>query len=278
MAFSGSRSSSHDRHPYASPSAATHAGDYEDEQASRNLAEFISRDEIRVRVLNDQSRLYFIGTEVSNLNYLVVQRSRNLGHTGLHFGTRQLARKYTAHEFKQIPSGAVELPEKSLADDLVQAYFVHVNRGWPIVDEVDFMEKYNGNNPQRQVPLLLLHAIFLVGSHVLSSKREDLKELKRVSFRKAKALFDSRFEQDRAIYIQVALLMTWNSDGLEDVVANCWHWIGLAARTALGMGMHRDASQSSMTDGHKRLWVRLWWVLYQFDVMVSTFYGRPQAM
>lgn len=277
-AFSEASYSFQDRQRTASPSAATHAGDYEDEQASRNLAEFISRDEIRVRVLTDQSRLSFIGTEFSNLNYLVMQRSRSLGQSGLHFGTRQLARKYTAHDFKHLPSEVVELPEKSLADELVQAFFIHVNRGWPIVDEVSFMEKYNGNDPKNPVPLLLLHAVFLVGCHVLSAEREELKELKRVCFRKVKTLFDSRFEQDRAMYIQAALLVTWNSDGLEDVVANCWHWIGLAARAALGMGMHRDASQCSMVDINKRSWVRIWWVLYQFDVMVSTFYGRPQAM
>lgn len=262
----------------ASPSAATPAGDCEDEQASRNLADFIDREEIRVRVISDGSRLYFIGTEVSNMNYLVRQRSRDTIHTGLHFGSRQLARKYTAHEFKRIPPEALELPEKTLADELIRAFFVSVNRGWPIVDEEDFMTKYNGVDPRNPVPLPLLHAIFLAGAHVLSSEREELKALKPGLFRKVKTLFDSRFDQDRAMYVQVALLMTWHSDGLEDVVANCWHWVGVAARAALGLGMHRDASQSSMVDIHKRTWVRLWWVLYQFDVMVSTFYGRPQAM
>ncbi|CAM1505627.1 Fc.00g112640.m01.CDS01 [Cosmosporella sp. VM-42] len=262
-----------------SPSAATPVvGDCEDEQASRNLAEFIDREEIRIRVISDGSRLYFIGTEVSNLNYLVMQRSRNLEPSGLHFGSRQIARKYTAHEFKRVPSEALELPERYLADELVRVYFVHVNRGFPIVDEEDFMIKYSGDNPRNPVPLPLLHAIFLVGAHVLSPGREDVKALKPKLFHRVKMLFDSRFEQDRAMYVQVALLMTWHSDGLEDIVANSWHWVGVAVRVALGLGMHRDASQSSMAPVHKRLWVRLWWVLYQFDVLVSASYGRPQAI
>jgi transcriptional regulatory protein AMDR len=91
-------------------------------------------------------------------------------------------------------------------------------------------------------------------------------------------LFDYRFEQHRETYLQVALLLTWQCDNLEDIVDNSWHWIGIGARTAFGMGMHRDARSSTLNTIDKRQWVRLWWCLFQFDVMVSASFGRPQAM
>ncbi|KAJ0107221.1 hypothetical protein J7T55_007591 [Diaporthe amygdali] len=176
------------------------------------------------------------------------------------------------------PSEALKLPDKSLADELIQVYFSRINPGWPIVDEEDFMDRYKSTDPRKSVPLLLLNSILLVGAHVSASRRNDYKSLKACFFRRAKMLIDVQFEDDRKVYIQAALLMTWNCDHLEDIVSNSWYWIGFAARTALGLGMHRDTSQSRMSAVTKREWVRLWWVLFQFDVLVSVAHGRPQAI
>ena len=83
--------------------------------------------------------LFFIGTEFSNLHYLVRQRSRRPDQRVLHFGGHPLRPKVPS-----VPAEVLELPQKALADELVQAYFVHVNRGLPIIDEDDFMKVYNG--------------------------------------------------------------------------------------------------------------------------------------
>ncbi|KAM0434463.1 hypothetical protein ACHAPT_003559 [Fusarium lateritium] len=249
------------------------AGNCEDEQATRNLAEFIDQEEVRVAEISRSARLYFIGTEFSNMNYLVRQRARQPDQNVLHFGSHPLARKIPS-----VPQEALQLPPKALADELVEAYFAHVNRGFPILDEVEFMARYNGTDSHRQVSLPILNAVFLVGAHVLSCHREDVKAIKFDFFRRAKLLFDCRFEQHRESYLQVALLLTWQCDNLEDIVSNSWHWVGVAARTAMGMGMHRDAAPSSLNAMDKRQWVRLWWSIFQFDVMVSASYGRPQAI
>lgn len=265
-----------------SESSASHTGEAggTEEPDPGNLAEFIAREELRVAEINSHSRMCFIGSELSNISYLVRQHSRTPGHDGrVHFGSRVMDFKYISlHELKRpvaVSRDLLELPEKTLADQLLRAYFDHVNRGWPIVDEDDFMCQYRNNHAQ----LPLMNAIFLVGAHVLASpSRPEMKELKARFFRRAKTLIDCRSEQDRVMYVQVALLMTWHSDGQEDIIANCWHWVGMAARAALGLGMHRDTSKSSMILKQKRLWVRLWWVLFQLDVMVSLAYGRPQAL
>ncbi|KAF4991405.1 hypothetical protein FDECE_14047 [Fusarium decemcellulare] len=250
------------------------AGNCEDEQATRNLAEFIDQELVRAGEISRSARLYFIGTEFSNLNYLVRQRALRPDQKDvLHFGSHPLSRKVPL-----VPQEALQLPPKALADELVRAYFVHVNRGFPIVDEDEFMERYAGTDTQRQISLPLLNAILLVGAHVLSSRREDVKAVKFDFFRRAKLLVDYRFDQHRESYLQVALLLTWQCDNLEDIVSNSWHWVGVAARTALGMGMHRDASRSTLNVLDKRQWIRLWWSVFQFDVMVSASYGRPQSI
>ncbi|KAI5465822.1 fungal-specific transcription factor domain-containing protein [Mariannaea sp. PMI_226] len=256
-----------------SESATSHDRESLDEQATRNLADFIDDGAVRVTEIGESHRLYFIGTEFSNLNYLLRQRSGHIVKDQLHFGSHHPARKVS-----RVPAEALELPEKPLADMLIQAYFTRVNPGWPIVDEVDFMDRYNSTDPKKSVPLPLLHSVFLVGAHVLASQNNDYKSLKSRFFRRAKLLIDARFEEDRKLYVQVALLMTWNCDNLEDIVSNSWYWIGFAARTALGLGMHRDVSQSRLSPVTKREWIRLWWVLFQLDLLISIAYGRPPAI
>ncbi|KAJ5088382.1 fungal-specific transcription factor domain-containing protein [Penicillium angulare] len=260
------------RHSESEPAA---FGDYEclDEQETRNLVDLIDEKTSKPTEIGSNHRLYFIGTEFSNINYLIRQRSQNVDLNQLHFGSYHHAR-----ELHHIPAEALELPEKPVVEELIQAYFTRVNRGWPIIDEVDFMTRYKSTDPTNSVPLALLHAVLLVGAHVLASPHNDYRSLKSHCFRQAKLLIDSRFEEDRKVYVQVPLLLTCHCDNLEDIVSNSWYWIGFATRTALGLGMHRDASKSSMSAIHKREWVRLWWVLFQLDVLVSTAYGRPQAL
>ncbi|KHN97505.1 acetamidase regulatory protein [Metarhizium album ARSEF 1941] len=242
------------------------------EPDSGNLADLVSGEAIRAAQINHRSRVCFVGTEPSNFNYLVRQTSSQTGRDGIfHFSNRQYHLKYTSHDIERVPREALERPAKPVIDKLVRAYFVHVNRGWPIVDEENFLNQLEGGDAGNPLSLPLLNAVLLVGAHVLSFQEdfEQMRLLQSLLFRRTKALMDCRYEQDRQVYVQVALLLTWYSDGLEEVVANAWHWIGTAARTATGLGMHRDTTTARLLDVHRRSWIRLWWVLFQFDTLIS---------
>jgi transcriptional regulatory protein AMDR len=277
---SASRSRQDDSPSGQSPSRAGETAANEEPEEPGNLCDFIAREEERAAEISLRGRSCYIGTEVSNFNYLVRNSSLLPGSRSVyHFRNRQFQRRHTAHDLDGIPREALERLDPTLEAELLQAYFARVNRGWPIVDEELFMEQYGGRDPKKPLVLPLLNAILLVGAHVLASySRNDVRPLQAVFFRRAKALLDHRFEQDRTAHIQAALLLTWHSDGLEEVVANAWYWLGIATRTALGVGMHRDSARSRMTPASKRTWKRLWWVLFQFDTMISVSYGRPQAM
>lgn len=243
------------------------------EQTTQNLADFLDHSVESPGEIDANHRVHFIGNEFSNLHYLVRRRASHINHDQLHFASPNSLPRTSS-----TPSEALRLPDKSLADELVQAYFSRINPGWPIVDEEDFLNRYRSTDPRKSVPLLLLNSVLLVGAHVSATRRKDYKSLRACFFRRAKMLIDVQYEDDRKVYIQAALLMTWNCDHLEDIVSNSWYWVGFAARTALGLGMHRDTSQSRMSAVTKREWTRLWWVLFQFDVLVSVAHGRPQAM
>ncbi|PWY82954.1 acetamidase regulatory protein [Aspergillus heteromorphus CBS 117.55] len=241
------------------------------------LVKLIDEEESGSREIRRGVRAIYVGHELSNMSFLIRQQ-RDKDDDVYHFAGNDIPRRQLRTGHDQLLMDALTLPESALADELVQAYFDHVNPGYPIVDEDLFMAQYRNRDPADPPPILLLQAILLVGAHVTHSKAErDV--LKEIFFRRAKWLFDSRIERNRDILVQAALLMTWHSDSADDdVAANAHYWVGVAARIATGLGMHRNPVSSRFVPRDRRMWRRLWHILVQFDVMVSLSYGRPQAI
>lgn len=238
--------------------------------------EFIDQPQFIDRPIDKDARLTYIGTDVSNLSFLVREQFGSTTSSVYHFPTNRIPRRHTCHE-PGLPVEATQLPPKLVVDRLLEAYFTHVNPTFPVVDESIFMDQYRAKDPENPPSLLLLHAILLVGAHV-NFDEPDRTLMKTIFFRRAKSLFDARFERNRDTTVQAALLLTWHADGPEDVAANAWFWLGLAVRTAMGLGMHRDAENSTLVPHNKRMWRRVWWLLFQCDVLLSLQYGRPPSI
>lgn len=250
----------------------------DEEHDSRHLANFFDCHDMRDADVGRLTRTCFIGTGMSNCHYLVRQNPSGSDEEGLvHLAYSKLYLRDSSH-YPFVPPEILERPDKEIADALIKAYFNFVNCGWPIIDEDEFMAQYESQDPENPVSSALLNAVFLVGAHVLAPNDARMRPLQPVFFRRAKALIDFRFEIDRLVYVQVALLMTWHSDGLEEIIGSAWHWVGIAVRTAMAFGMYRDSTRSRMLPVHKRTFTRLWWVLFQFDTISSVSSGRPQVM
>ncbi|EXJ89086.1 hypothetical protein A1O3_02150 [Capronia epimyces CBS 606.96] len=173
------------------------------------------------------------------------------------------------------------LPSQDVRDDLVDSFFEKIHPGFPIVDEYEFRSAYR--DPLNPPPLLLLQSVLLAGAHV--SQHPNIVSsralVKMVLFRRAKALFDLRYENNRMHMIQAALLFTWHLDGADDVCSNAYSWAGIACRTAFGLGMHRDLSAKSnslMPIDDRRIFRRIWWTLFQVEVLASLHHGRPSMI
>ncbi|GKZ30447.1 hypothetical protein AbraIFM66950_009157 [Aspergillus brasiliensis] len=243
----------------------------------KRLVKLIDEEESGSREIRRGVRAIYVGHELSNMSFLIRQQ-RDKDDDVYHFAGNEIPRRQLRTGHDQLLMDALTLPEPALADELVQAYFDHVNPGYPIIDEDLFMAQYRNRDPADPPPILLLQAILLVGAHITRPKAER-DALKDIFFRRAKWLFDSRIERNRDILVQAALLLTWHSDGADDdVAANAHYWVGVAARIATGLGMHRNPVSSRFVSRDRRMWRRLWYIIVQFDVMVSLSYGRPQAI
>lgn len=263
--------------PELLPGLLTPARSGDENETRTHLVEFIDQVDINERPIDRAARVTYIGSDAANLSFLFRQHSTARDARVLHHPANRIARHLTVYEPLSMPKEALVLPDRNVVDRLLNAYFNEVNIGCPIVDRDRFMKQYHARDPNDPPSLLLLQSIMVVGAHV-SYPGPEREGIKATFYRRAKMLFDSRFERNRDVAVQAALLLAWHTDGAEDVAANVWYWIRTAATVATGLGMHRDAERSTLVAHNKRMWRRVFWLMFQQDVMCAMMYGRPQSI
>jgi hypothetical protein len=110
--------------------------------------------------------------------------------------------------------GALELPPRDLCDELIEAYFKWVAPVVPIINKTIFLQRWNDlENPP---PLLLMQAVLLAGSRVcttsvlLDSYGSPIPAAT-LFYKRAKALYDADYEEDRVVLVQALILLGWVS-------------------------------------------------------------------
>ena len=231
-------------------------------------------------------RIVYIGTDVASLAHLV--KSEQPLQQAIHYPFPQLRlvlpwkpkpdlfgstlfNEETLHDVSSFPT-------RDVRDALVASYFERVHPGFPVIDEQDFLKHYN--DPQDPNPLILFQAVLLAGAHVTDHPlvKQSRSTVKATLFRRTKALFNMRYENDRLFLISAALLMTWHQENSDNVSCNTYYWSGVACRIAFGLGLHRDLSPTSTTLmplRDRQLYRRNWWALFQVEVFSALEHGRP---
>lgn len=233
----------------------------------------------------ERVRIAYIGTELSNFTHLV--GLEQTGSTELHHPYPHIKPPLPwkpdadSRNNLQSPNLILDLcsfPARDVRDDLVESFFTNIHPYFPIIDEHQFRAQYG--NPQDPPPLILLQSVLLAGAHASHHPRvaQARSTVMAVLFRRAKTLFDMRHENDRLNLIQAALLFSWHIENADSVSSNSWYWAGVACRIAFGIGMHRNLSRYSVgrfPDKDRRLYRRVWWSLFQVEIMSALEHGRP---
>ncbi|KAK4083186.1 transcriptional regulator family: Fungal Specific TF [Purpureocillium lilacinum] len=233
--------------------------------------------------ITEAGRVAFLG-ESSNLTLLVHDRqgSSDVVHYPLPENVRGSRARLTELDNVEIDilhqRGAFLLPPRSLCDELIDAYFKWVHPIVPVINRTRFMRQYR--DPKNPPSLLLLQAVLLAGSRVctnaqLMDANGSTTPAALTFYKRAKALYDANYEDDRVTIVQSLLLLGWYWEGPEDVTKNVFYWSRVATIVAQGSGMHRSVEQSQLSKSDKRLWKRIWWTLFTRDRSVAVALGRP---
>lgn len=117
--------------------------------------------------------------------------------------------------------GAFLLPPRALCDELVEAFFKHIAPIVPVINRNRFMQRYK--DPTNPPSLLLLQAVLLAGSRVctnpaLMDASGSTTPAALTFYKRAKALYDANYEDDRVTIVQSLILMGWYWEGPEGVL------------------------------------------------------------
>ncbi|KAF2836099.1 hypothetical protein M501DRAFT_997340 [Patellaria atrata CBS 101060] len=236
--------------------------------------------------IKDAGRVAYLG-ESSNLSLLVYDRYGNTDvvHYPLPDNIRGAKARVDDMDKMEIEilhqRGAFLLPPRALCDDLIEAYFKWVAPVVPVINRNRFMRQYR--DPKNPPSLLLLQAMLLAGSRVcthpqLMDSTGSTTPAAMTFYKRAKALYDANYEDDRVTIVQAVILLGWYWEGPEDVTKNVFYWSRVAIVVAQGSGMHRSVEGSQLTRADKRLWKRIWWTLFSRDRSVAVALGRPVAI
>ncbi|KAJ8123146.1 hypothetical protein ONZ43_g832 [Nemania bipapillata] len=223
--------------------------------------------------ITEAGRVAFLG-ESSNLTLLVHDRqgSSDVVHYPLPENVRGSRARLTELDNIEIDilhqRGAFLLPPRQLCDELIEAYFKWVHPIVPVIHKARFMRQYR--DPKNPPSLLLLQAVLLAGSRVCQNQQlmdanGSTTPAALTFYKRAKALYDANYEDDRVTIVQSLLLMGWYWEGPEDVTKNVFYWSRVAIIVAQGSGMHRSVEGSQLSNADKRLWKRIWWTLFTRD-------------
>jgi len=234
--------------------------------------------------IKEAGRVAYLG-ESSNLSLLVHDQhgTTDVVHYPLPDTTRGTRARITELDDLEIrilhERGAFLLPPRQLCDELVEGYFKWIAPVVPVIDRNKFMRRYRDTkNPPS---LLLLQAMFLAGSRVCSNPQlmdatGSTAPASMTFYKRAKALYDANYEDDRVTIVQAAILMSWHWEGQHyfvscykrnllilsigpegkmrelaeiatfsrssiaaDVTKNIFYWSRVAVIIAQGSGMHR---------------------------------------
>ncbi|KAE9368145.1 hypothetical protein N431DRAFT_414386 [Stipitochalara longipes BDJ] len=230
-----------------------------------NLYVNFLKPEFRHAPIIEPGRIAYLG-ESSNLPLLVDEDPNSTGivHYQLPENFKDSRAKLSRMENTEIEMlrqrGALSLPAWRTCDDLVQSYFKWIAPFLPVINQSRFMRQYK--DPNDPPSLLLLQAVFLAGSTV---SRTGSTATGAAFYKKAKALYDAGYEDDRIVTIQALVLIGWYWERSGDHAEVSYYWNGLAITVALGSGIHRSAERSPLSNTDKRLWRRIWWTLFVRD-------------
>jgi transcriptional regulatory protein AMDR len=239
----------------------------------------------------ERLRLAYIGTPASNFAHLV-----NLNQRGQRFLTYPHPRIHPHLPWKPNPQNYLNkapsldsvrqlssFPAKEIRDELVEAFFEKIHPYFPVLDEASFRVGYN--DPTNPPPLILFQAVLLAGAHVCNHPKvvDSRQSVKSILYHRTKLLFDMRYENNRLYLVQAALLLTWYLEDADSVSLNSYYWVGVACRIGFGIGLHRNMlndpnTPDRMPFSDRRLYRRVWWVLYQVEVMSALEHGRPSMI
>lgn len=168
-----------------------------------------------------------------------------------------------------LDSNSLALPDRDLAQRLVDLYYENVAPILPLVHEPtfrrDFDEMYSKNKPVSIAFRSLINVIFAYGCDYLELDLPRTYELSQEFHERATGLILLVcYELASLQVVQALLLLTLHLNSSMQF-HRMWINTGLLVRTGQALNLHLDPSDWNTTIIEKEIRKRLWWSIYSLD-------------
>lgn len=216
-------------------------------------------------------------------------------HNGVHLPKKRCRRLSTSHSVRT-PDASTgrnlgdselwhRLPERHLADSLVDGYFDRVHPLYPFVHEGSFRTEYESMWAHPSDPALqpswfaLLNLVFALGCEFCDAipDGEVMKTASPFVARSRDIILSHISKSGNLELVQALLLMCHYLQGTLEL-NECWNLVGLMIRTAVSIGLHLNPEDLSLTVEEKEVRKRVWWGCFIIDRTLSMKFGRPPSI
>ncbi|KAM5380101.1 hypothetical protein ACJZ2D_003748 [Fusarium nematophilum] len=174
--------------------------------------------------------------------------------------------------------------DDSKINRLVDFYFAHSHTLYPIIQRAEFIDtlRFVRDNPQAssaQSPLSLFRIwmVLAIGSTAYSSVSLAEESESMLYYNKALQYFEASLAYGDMAALEVIMLQVSYSF-FNQLGPNTWFLVGLAARLAVGIGLHASSTYEGLPTNVAERRKRLFFSVYMMDRVVSTALGRPFAL
>ncbi|KAF2632508.1 hypothetical protein BU25DRAFT_444606 [Macroventuria anomochaeta] len=179
------------------------------------------------------------------------------------------------------------LPSRSLADALVSAYFDHVHVYLPLFHRSMFQFRLEATYSRRSESLkdckdmgwlICLCLVFSFGCQHLQEHDPEQSHKLRIKYLSfVKSYFRYLLMTTSIVNVQALVLLNVHHHNIGQK-SSSWLLVGLAARMAITMGMHRDATNMEFDPIERNTRRQVWWSIYGFERILCSILGRPTVI
>lgn len=177
------------------------------------------------------------------------------------------------------------LPDRELADDLMDAFFDRVHPLYPFVHEGTFRAKYEDmwEDPDRAGCRLswfaLINVVFALGAEFSDMIMPENLIAAVTPFvnRAREIVFTQIHRRGNLELVQALLLLCYYLAGTLDI-NECCNLAGLMNRAALSIGLHLNPDLRDIPCIEKEVRKRVWWGCFAVDMTIALRFGRPASM
>ncbi|KAJ4424213.1 hypothetical protein N0V82_001079 [Gnomoniopsis sp. IMI 355080] len=173
--------------------------------------------------------------------------------------------------------------DEAHVDRLVEFYFAHSHTLYPIIHRGDFLKslheyRSSGQDPLLHPPLFMFRMwmVLAIGSTAFSAISLTEESESRQYYQEALRYIEQAMSGDFAALEVIMLQVSYSF--FNQLGPNTWFLVGMAARLALGLGLHSSSTYVGIPVDIAQSRKRLFFSVYMMDRVVSIALGRPFAL